>query len=300
MFTDMKEALEAEALELTPLASGQSAAASLVVAHQARDKDDLADLLGALGLPCGEDDLVTLLPHLTAAAATPTTGALMPVNAFTATAISMLDNGDSPEHVREVLGLSETELAAAVQQAEELTRNTDTPDTDSGQTDDPSAPEPDTARAGQPVPERGIEALLAWGEQHTAKGVQALAAKARTALAELAGRRETEQAVTDAEDRVARLQRELTRAKEELKEAKTGKPATDAVTDTLPKAVVTANLPATGPGAGAGGKRSKEELAAIRTWAREHGHEVADRGNPAQKVIDAYYAAQTVMVGADS
>ncbi|MFE9445673.1 hypothetical protein ACFYO2_43630 [Streptomyces sp. NPDC006602] len=34
MFTDMKEALEAEALELTPLGSGQSAAASLVVAHQ--------------------------------------------------------------------------------------------------------------------------------------------------------------------------------------------------------------------------------------------------------------------------
>ncbi|SFY42174.1 hypothetical protein OH786_37245 (plasmid) [Streptomyces atratus] len=43
-----------------------SAAASLVVAHQARDKGDLADLLGALGLPCGEDDLVRLLPHLTA------------------------------------------------------------------------------------------------------------------------------------------------------------------------------------------------------------------------------------------
>jgi hypothetical protein len=64
MFTDMKEALEAEALELTPLGSGQSAAASLVVAHQARDKDDLADLLGALGLPCAEDDLVRLLAEL--------------------------------------------------------------------------------------------------------------------------------------------------------------------------------------------------------------------------------------------
>ncbi|MFD3761849.1 hypothetical protein [Streptomyces sp. NPDC058622] len=51
MFTDMKEALEAEALELTPLGSAQSAAASLVVAHQAHDKDDLADLLGALGMP---------------------------------------------------------------------------------------------------------------------------------------------------------------------------------------------------------------------------------------------------------
>ncbi|MEU0119047.1 hypothetical protein ABZ137_36570 [Streptomyces bobili] len=115
MFTDMKEALEAEALELTPLGSGQSAAASLVVAHQARDKDDLADLLGALGLPCGEDDLVTLLPHLTTPDGTPTTGDTMPANAFTATAASMLNNSDGPEHVRESLGLSESELAEALQ-----------------------------------------------------------------------------------------------------------------------------------------------------------------------------------------
>ncbi|MFD8217578.1 hypothetical protein ACFV2U_28650 [Streptomyces sp. NPDC059697] len=88
MFTDMKGALEAEALELTPTSSGQSAAASLVVARQARDKDDLADLLGALGLPCGEDDLVRLLPHLSAPDH-PTTGDTMPANAFTATAASM-------------------------------------------------------------------------------------------------------------------------------------------------------------------------------------------------------------------
>ncbi|MFE3685358.1 hypothetical protein ACFXPM_19205 [Streptomyces sp. NPDC059095] len=40
----MTEALEAEALELTPLDEGQRAAASLVVVHQARDKYDLADL----------------------------------------------------------------------------------------------------------------------------------------------------------------------------------------------------------------------------------------------------------------
>jgi hypothetical protein len=37
MFTDQTEALEAEALELIPLTSDQSAGASLVVAHQARD-----------------------------------------------------------------------------------------------------------------------------------------------------------------------------------------------------------------------------------------------------------------------
>ncbi|MDL5206542.1 hypothetical protein [Streptomyces sp. ALI-76-A] len=41
----------------------------------------------------------------------------MPVNAFTATAVSMLNNGDSLEYVRETLGLSEAELADALQHA---------------------------------------------------------------------------------------------------------------------------------------------------------------------------------------
>ncbi|MFD3622756.1 histone-like nucleoid-structuring protein Lsr2 [Streptomyces sp. NPDC058676] len=39
------------------------------------------------------------------------------------------------------------------------------------------------------------------------------------------------------------------------------------------------------------GKRSKEELAAIRTWARANGHQVADTGNPAKAVLHAYAAA---------
>lgn len=301
MSSDWQQALAADSRPLRPSPLEELAAASRVVARNARGKDDLAELLGAIKAPTDEDTLTALLPHLPD---TVTTGELMTTqapttaDAFTAVAVDMLDNGDSHDHVRSALGLSDDELAAAVQLAEALTENTDTPDTDGGQTGNPSAPEPDTARAGQPVPGTGIEALLDWGEQHTAKGVQALAVKARTALAELAGRRETEQAIADAEERVARLARELARAKEELKEAKTGKPATDAVTDTVPQVVVTANLPVSGRGAG--GKRSKEELAAIRTWARDNGHEVADRGTPAQKVLDAYYAAQAVMVGADN
>ncbi|MEV4453966.1 histone-like nucleoid-structuring protein Lsr2 [Streptomyces mirabilis] len=44
--------------------------------------------------------------------------------------------------------------------------------------------------------------------------------------------------------------------------------------------------------AGPGGKRSSEELAAIRTWARANGHQVADRGTPAKAVLDAYDAAR--------
>ncbi|MFF7535164.1 hypothetical protein ACFZB2_39775 [Streptomyces bobili] len=96
MFTDMKEALEAEALELTPLGSDQHSAASVVVAHHARDKADLADLLGALGLPCTEDELVRLLPHLITPNDDIPTGDPVPVNAFTATAASMLNNATIP------------------------------------------------------------------------------------------------------------------------------------------------------------------------------------------------------------
>ncbi|MFI1606922.1 hypothetical protein ACH4YN_33055 [Streptomyces griseofuscus] len=159
MFTDMKEALAAEALELAPLVSDQSAAAALVVARHARDKDDLADLLGALGLPCSEDDLVTLPPHL-ATPDTPTTGVPMPdVNAFTATAVSMLHNGDSPEHVRDTLGLSETELADALQHA-------GLPATDAE--DSTGTPETAAAESGSTRDIDGIEALLAWAEHHHA------------------------------------------------------------------------------------------------------------------------------------
>lgn len=39
-------------------------------------------------------------------------------------------------------------------------------------------------------------------------------------------------------------------------------------------------------------KRDPEYLAKIRTWARENGHEVSDRGRISQKVEAAYLDAQ--------
>ncbi|MGW0497474.1 Lsr2 family DNA-binding protein [Streptomyces sp. NPDC003007] len=264
MFTDMKEALEAEALELTPLGSGQSAAASLVVAHQARDKDDLADLLGALGLPCGEDDLVTLLPHLTTPTI-PTTGDTMPANAFTATAASMLNNGDSPEHVRETLGLSESELAEALQYTDQ---DAPTPDTDAPQTADPAS--------DGPVDSDGIEALLSWAKNHPAAVIRNKAARIRSDLYELTARRDSDDAQREAEERVAKLKAELEKAQETLRTVKAGG---------RPTAPAAAPAPATGT------KRSKEQLAVIRTWARANGHQVADTGNPAKAVLEAYDAA---------
>ncbi|MET9077906.1 histone-like nucleoid-structuring protein Lsr2 [Streptomyces sp. NPDC004232] len=189
----------------------------------------------------------------------------------------MLTRGDSPDQVREALGLSDAELAEAVQQTEAgLAQELGTAaGADGAPTGGTNFPEPEAPGTVTAAPEAGIEALLVWGEQHAAKGVQALAAKVRTALAELATRRDTEHAVAEAEGRVSRLERELARAREELREVKTGKPPT----------------PAAVSAPGLTGKFSKEQLAAIRTWARANGHQVADRGTPAKTVLDAYDAA---------
>ncbi|MFH9090475.1 histone-like nucleoid-structuring protein Lsr2 [Streptomyces sp. NPDC017673] len=280
MFTDMKEALAAEDLELTPLDSDQNAAASLVVAHHARDKDDLTDLLGAIGLPCSEDDLVRLLPHLTTPDDSPT-GETMPtetVNAFTATAVSMLNNGDSPEHVRDTLGLSQDELADALQHAGLPATDADTED--STGTPETAAAAPDSTMDGD-----GIEALLAWAESHPAAGIRNRAARVRSDLAELTERRATDAAQRQAEERVAKAKAELEAAQAQLRAVKAGGHTAAAAQDATPLA------PAPAP-AGRTGKRSKEELAAIRSWARANGHQVADRGTPAKFVLDAYDAAR--------
>ncbi|AVH61737.1 MULTISPECIES: Lsr2 family DNA-binding protein [Streptomyces] len=284
MFTDQKEALEAEALELTPLGSGQSAAASLVVAHQARDKDDLADLLGALGLPCDEDDLVRLLPHLTTPDDTPTPGDPMPANAFTATAASMLNNGDSPERVRDTLGLSESELADAVQHAgiADALQNAGLPATDADTQDSTGTPETDVPAPDNTMDADQIEALLAWAENHPAATIRNRAARVRSDLTELTERRTADAAQRAAEQRVANARAELEAAQAQLRQVKTGGRAA-----TEDQATTTAVAAAPEPN----GKRSSEELAAIRTWARANGHQVADRGNPAKKVMDAYDAA---------
>jgi hypothetical protein len=39
------------------------------------------------------------------------------------------------------------------------------------------------------------------------------------------------------------------------------------------------------------GKASKEQLSAIREWARKNGHEVSDRGRIKADIVDAFEAA---------
>ncbi|GGV51180.1 Lsr2 family DNA-binding protein [Streptomyces spectabilis] len=281
MFTDVKEALAAEDLELTPLGTGQHSAASLVVAHHARDKDDLAYLLDALGLPCAEDDLVRLLPHLTTPDHTPT-GDEMSANAFTATAASRLQNGDSPEHVRSTLGLSQSELSAAVQHAAcPSPARVPVPDAAGGTASTASVPDGTTNTDG-------IEVLLAWAENHPAASIRNRAARIRSELADLTGRRAADAAQHEAEQRVAQAKAELEAAQAELRKAKAGgrTPTTHATPPASSPAPASGSVPVA-----AAGRRSREELAAIRSWARANGHQVADRGTPARAVLDAYDAA---------
>ncbi|MFF0465692.1 Lsr2 family DNA-binding protein [Streptomyces mexicanus] len=280
MFTDMREALEAESLELTPLGTGQHRAASVTVARHARDKDDLADLLEVLGLPCADDDLVRLLPHLPSPD-TPA-GDSMTVNAFTATAASMLKNGDSPEHVRNTLGLSESELAEAVKHAALPATTVSAPDTHGT-----SAPQAAVTFSGSTAEDvDGIEALLTWAENHPAASIRNRAARVRTVLTELTERRATDAAQQEAEQRVAKAKAELEAAQAQLRQLKAGGRPTNEVQGA-------ASLPSA-PASAAIGKRSKDELAAIRTWARANGYRVADRGTPAKAVLDAYDAAHRI------
>ncbi|MEV1048675.1 hypothetical protein [Streptomyces sp. NPDC049916] len=273
MFTEMRKALEAEALELTSTGDHTIAAACRVVARRACGKEDLADLLGALGLPCDEDDLVRLLPHLTPN--TPTPGDPMPVNAFTATAASMLTNGDTPDHVRDTLGLSDSELAEVLQHTDYDIPAPGT-GTDAPQTARPAA-DSSVPAADSPVPGDGIEDLLSWAKAHPAAVIRNKAARVRSDLSELTARRASDDAQREAEERVAKLKAELDAAQEVLRTVKSGgRPAT----------------PATAP-APASTKRSKEELAAIRVWARAHGYQVASLGLPARAVLEAYDAAHT-------
>ncbi|MFI5689451.1 hypothetical protein [Streptomyces sp. NPDC051636] len=128
----------------------------------------------------------------------------------------------------------------------------------------------------------GIEALLVWAGNHTTAAILNRAARVRSDFTELTERRATDAAQREAEERVAKAKAELEAAQAQLRQVKAGGRASSE-----DQTVTTALVPAQAPG----GKRSKEELAAVRRWARANGYQVADRGNPAKAVMDAYDAA---------
>ncbi|MFI9304814.1 histone-like nucleoid-structuring protein Lsr2 [Kitasatospora aureofaciens] len=124
----------------------------------------------------------------------------------------------------------------------------------------------ETVQQGSSAP--AAAALITWGMEHSNARIQRLADQARTALADLQQARRREQVVTAAEERVRQAEQQLAEARQALRNAK-GRPAE--TTELRP---------------------DKAELAEIRAWAAEHGHQVAPVGLVPRAVVDAYRAAQ--------
>ncbi|WP_432101207.1 Lsr2 family DNA-binding protein [Streptomyces sp. WAC 04229] len=276
MFTDWTEALEAEALPLEPNPAQQLAAAARVTARSSRDKDDLGLLLDVLGLPTDTDTLTALLPLLPETGDAPTmpnTPAAPALSAHEAMAISMHNNGDTEQAIREATGLSETELRDLIaNQVLGLPR----PAADAPAIDVPVVP---LAVSNE------IQELLDWAAAHPAASVRSRAARITADLSELTDRRDSEAAQREAEAKVAKARAELEKAQEELRNVKAG-------TRTTTAAATTPTPIRSGLGSG----RTREELAAIRTWARANGHQVADAGMVRKAVLEAYDAAHPAPV----
>jgi hypothetical protein len=119
-----------------------------------------------------------------------------------------------------------------------------------------------------------LEELLAWGEQHAARGVQALAARARAALVDLASRHDTDRAVVAAESQVERLRQQLARAEQQLRDVKAGKTATPPATTAAVAVAV-----AVPDGQRLEQPADKEDRRRIRDWARTQGLYPADKGD---------------------
>jgi hypothetical protein len=276
VFTDWTEALEAEALPLDPNPAQQLAAAARVTARSSRDKDDMALLLDVLGLPTDTDTLTALLPLIPETGDAPTmtnTPAAPALSAHEAMAISMHNNGDTEQTIREATGLSETELSDLItNQVLGLPR----PAADTPAIDVPAVP---LAVSNE------IQELLDWAAAHPAASVRSRAARITADLSELTDRRDSEAAQREAEAKVAKARAELEKAQEELRAAKAGTRTTTAA--------ATAPTPIR---SGLGSGRTREELAAIRTWARANGHQVADAGMVRKAVLEAYDAAHQAPV----
>ncbi|MCX5589585.1 Lsr2 family DNA-binding protein [Streptomyces erythrochromogenes] len=276
MFTDWTEALEAESLPLDPNPAQQLTAAARVTARSSRDKDDMALLLDVLGLPTDPDTLTALLPLIPETGDAPTmtnTPAAPALSAHEAMAISMHNNGDSQQAIREATGLSETELSDLIaNQVLGLPRAA-------------AVPEIDVPVVALPVTNT-VQKLLDWAAAHPAAGVRSRAARITADLSELSERRDSEAAQREAEAKVAKAKADLEKAQEELRTVKAG-------TRTTTTTAVAAPTPIR---AGLGSGRSREELADIRTWAREHGHTVADQGMVPKRVLEAYDAAHQAPV----
>jgi uncharacterized protein YgbK (DUF1537 family) len=125
------------------------------------------------------------------------------------------------------------------------------------------------ATPAEPVP-WSATSLIDWGRRHSNSRIQRQAEQARAALANLQQAQRKEAVVSAAEERLRELQQQVAEAEQALREAKgLGAPTTV----TVPRA-------------------DGNEAALIRTWAREQGYPVNDRGVLPTRVVLEYRAAQ--------
>ncbi|MFE0776437.1 histone-like nucleoid-structuring protein Lsr2 [Streptomyces sp. NPDC058861] len=277
MFDDFAQSAKAAGPALNTSSSDVQNAAARTVARHARDKDDLAPLLDALGLPADETTLTDLFPllpeHGDAPMTThPTTGLVPAVggpalSAYEADALSMHAEGASEQAIREATGLSEKELSDLI-----ADKVLGLPRTSSS-----TAPMIDMPVVPLRGPDR-LQRLIQWAATHPAASVRKRAARITTDLTELSERLEGEAAQREAEQKVAKARAALEQAEQDLKAVKTGTRTTTTAA-VAPTPIRTSTT------------YSRDELAAIRTWARANGHPVADRGLPSKTVLDAYAAA---------
>jgi hypothetical protein len=339
MFNDWQQALAAEELPLEAIPEAELAAAARRTARNSRDKDDLALLLEAIGVPTDTDTITALLPLIPDPAdtdptdpadTTGTTGddpdmttttvpekAKTALTAEEAMAVSMYFahrpigdiiemTGLSEQRIRRLADAAEAEsdalqmavegrttadIAAAVDLPE--AKVTDLIDAAPITPTHPQTPASTTAGTAadtpagtdkDPVAAGTIGVLLAWAEKHDLASIRSRAARIRTDLAELSDRRNTEQATAQAEARVAELKAQLEAAQSALRAVKSGT-ARPTPTPGAGVGIVPVPSPAVG------GKRSREELARVRAWARENGYQVGVAGIVKKAILDAYDAA---------
>ncbi|MFF9431927.1 hypothetical protein [Streptomyces sp. NPDC014746] len=265
MFTELTASAQAGALAVNPSPAPELTAAARTVARNARDTTDLALLLDVLGLPATTHPL----PETGEPATMTTTGTL---SAHHSVALSMHADGASEQAIRETTGLTETELSDLI--ADKIL---ELPRADALTT--PVIDVPVIPLSGSD----SLQQLIEWAATHPAASVRKSATRITATLTELSARRASEAAQREAEARVTEARKALEKAEQELRAVKTGTRATTVVA-TEPTPIRT----------GTSGTYSREELAAIRTWARANGHQVADRGLPSKTVLDKYAAAHPV------
>jgi len=183
-------------------------------------------------------------------------------------------------------GLTSAQIAAAVDQNRVLAQASAAKPAPPAVTFTPPATSAPTASitptqpaATEPAAKQNIAVLLAWAKSSGNTRAMTLAARVREHLEELRNIRNRDEERTAAQAEVERLAAELEAAKARLKQAggKTSAPSAPNASQRPHGAVPSPDR--------------KAHLAAVRTWAREQGHEVSDLGRVPAYIQTAYDAA---------